>query len=125
MRKYLASDAPSQVFSNPTLLVFRTHLKVSSALGCRPHTFSEGLHRLRLLLSDHSEFAPSCQRLSGNAIQMVEAAGVEPASLTNVPAATTCLVRSKFSSGQLRPDTESPSLARMQEFQPFARGLRA
>ena len=56
---------------------------------------------------------------------LVEAAGVEPASLTNLPAATTCLVRSKFSSGRLRPDTESPSLARMQEFQPIARGLRA
>jgi hypothetical protein len=28
---------------------------------------------------------------------MVEAAGVEPASLTNLPAATTCLVRKDFS----------------------------
>jgi Protein of unknown function DUF72 len=57
--------------------------------------------------------------------KVVEAAGVEPASLTNLPAATTCLVRSKFSSGRLRPDTESPSLACMQEFQPVARRLRA
>jgi len=29
-------------------------------------------------------------------MEMVEAAGVEPASLTNKPAATTCLVRREF-----------------------------
>ena len=45
--------------------------------------------------------------------KMVEAAGVEPASLANLPAATTCLVRREFSTGRLRPDTESHSLARM------------
>ena len=32
--------------------------------------------------------------------EMVEAAGVEPASLANEPAATTCLVREMFSSGR-------------------------
>jgi hypothetical protein len=30
-------------------------------------------------------------------VKMVEAAGVEPASQTNLPAATTCLVRKDFS----------------------------
>jgi len=35
--------------------------------------------------------------------QVVEAAGVEPASLANLPAATTCLVRRKFSSVRWRP----------------------
>ena len=43
---------------------------------------------------------------------VVEAAGVEPASLAKLPAATTCLVRREFSTGRLRPDTESHSLAR-------------
>src|ERR1017187_8069255 len=46
-------------------------------------------------------------------ILMVEAAGVEPASLAKLPAATTCLVRREFSTGRLRPDTESHSPARM------------
>lgn len=32
--------------------------------------------------------------------KMVEAAGVEPASLANKPVATTCLVRSRFSAGR-------------------------
>jgi len=36
---------------------------------------------------------------------MVEAAGVEPASLTNKPAATTCLVRRRFSAVRWRPDS--------------------
>ena len=31
--------------------------------------------------------------------ELVEAAGIEPASLTQLPAATTCLVRCKFSIG--------------------------
>jgi len=35
---------------------------------------------------------------------MVEAAGIEPASLTNPPAATTCLVRRMFSAARWRPD---------------------
>src|SRR5215831_9041963 len=43
---------------------------------------------------------------------VVEAAGVEPASLTNEPTATTCLVGREFSSVRLRPDPESHSLAR-------------
>ena len=36
---------------------------------------------------------------------LVEAAGVEPASLTNLPAATTCLVRKRFSAMRWRPDS--------------------
>jgi len=36
---------------------------------------------------------------------MVEAAGVEPASQANQPAATTCLVRRIFSAMRWRPDT--------------------
>jgi len=37
------------------------------------------------------------QRASGAERRMVEAAGVEPASLAGIPAATTCLVRKDFS----------------------------
>ena len=36
---------------------------------------------------------------------LVEAAGVEPASLANKPAATTCLVRKRFSAMRWRPDS--------------------
>src|SRR5262245_12921206 len=57
--------------------------------------------------------------------KVVEAAGVEPASLTNLPAATTCLVRRIFSAGRLRPDTDSPSLVRRDKSQFNARRLRA
>ncbi len=46
----------------------------------------------------------NCALLCCNDI-MVEAAGVEPASLTNKPAATTCLVRKRFSAMRWRPDT--------------------
>src|ERR1051325_4153419 len=55
------------------------------------------------------ELEPPCVGCYG---KMVEAAGVEPASLAKLPAATTCLVRREFSSVQWRPDTESHSLAR-------------
>src|ERR1035437_5570594 len=39
-------------------------------------------------------------RVSGDERRMVEAAGVEPASLAKLPAATTCLVRREFSTGR-------------------------
>jgi len=48
-----------------------------------------------------ADLSPS--ELSGNApapIEMVEAAGVEPASLAQLPAATTCLARREFSAVQ-------------------------
>ena len=37
--------------------------------------------------------------------QMVEAAGIEPASQANLPAATTCLVRIRFSAMRCCPDS--------------------
>ncbi len=39
--------------------------------------------------------------LTHKRVKVVEAAGVEPASLANLPAATTCLVRREFSSERL------------------------
>src|SRR4051812_43102971 len=49
--------------------------------------------RLRAALWRTPSFAPNAARSER---RMVEAAGVEPASLTNKPAATTCLVRREF-----------------------------
>ena len=42
---------------------------------------------------------------------MVEAAGVEPASLTNLPAATTCLAGEILSATRFRSDNDPGSLA--------------
>ena len=73
-------------------------------------------HQMRFGRSADGEHHPSLAKTAGWKRKMVEAAGVEPASLTALPAATTCLVRRIFSTGQLRPDTESPSLARRKSF---------
>jgi hypothetical protein len=52
---------------------------------------------------------PAFAGLLNNQLKMVEAAGVEPASQANLPAATTCLVRRGFSAWRLRSDSIRPA----------------
>jgi len=52
-------------------------------------------------LSNYSAKAAGTSR--GRSV--VEAAGIEPASLANKPAATTCLVRRRFSAMRWRPNS--------------------
>ena len=70
--------------------------EVSQHPLCLRHGLSvvaQNLHVL-ILKSPRNVKAPENQ-----ALRMVEAAGVEPASLTELPAATTCLARREFSTG--------------------------
>ena len=77
------------------------------------HGFDQVIALLsEILQKSELENETRSETLAKQGHEMVEAAGVEPASLTELPAATTCLVRREFSTERWRPDTESPSLAR-------------
>ena len=56
--------------------------------------------------------------------EMVEAGGVEPPSLAQLPAATTCLVREDFVGCGMAPELESRRLVRMEFSRLPTRGLR-